>query len=148
MPRNWGRIQWKKEFLAMRTVIQWICRGLAIIAALMATAQPVLGSFSFFLSSDPVAYETLHLIVGGLLYNAVLLLALLVGFARFRRRWILLGICILQYALTHAQLRLGLGSNDDATLLAYHIPVGVLIFFLSYLTAALTFGLRLESSES
>lgn len=132
----------------MRTTIRWIFRGSAIVAALLATVQPVLGSFAFFRRGDPVDYETIHLVVGGIFYNFVLLLAVLVLFTRFRRRWILFSVCLAQYGLTHIQLRLGLGSNDDAVLLAYHVPVGVLIFFLSYLTVALSFGLRLESSQA
>jgi hypothetical protein len=85
--------------------------------------------------------------LGGIIYNLTILLAVLALFTRFRRRWVLFSVCLVQYGLTHIQLRLGLGSNDNAGLLAYHIPVGVLIFFLSYLTVALSFGLRLESSQ-
>lgn len=132
----------------MRAAIRWIFRGLAIVAALLATIQPVLGSFAFFRHGDPVDYEMIHLVVGGIIYNLAILLAVLVLFTRFRRRWILFSVCLVQYGLTHIQLRLGLGSNNDAGLLAYHIPVGVLIFFLSYLTVALAFGLRLESNRA
>jgi hypothetical protein len=132
----------------MRTTMQWIFRGSAIVAALLATVQPVLGSFAFFRRGDLVDYETIHLVMGGIIYNLAILLVVLVLFTRFRRRWTLFSVCLLQYGLIHTQLRLGLGSNDDAGLLAYHIPVGVLIFFLSYLTVALGFGLRLDSSRA
>jgi len=132
----------------MRAAIQWIFRGFAIVAALLATIQPVLGSFAFFRRGDPVDYETIHLVVGGILYNLAILLAVLVFFTRFRRRWILFSVCLVQYVLIHIQLRLGLASNEDAGLLAYHIPVGVLIFFLSYLTVALAFDLRLGSRQA
>jgi hypothetical protein len=132
----------------MRAAIEWIFRGLVIVAALLATLQPVLGSFALFRRGDPVNYETIHLVVGGILYNFAILLAVLVLFTRFRRRWILFTICLVQYGLTHLQLRLGIGSNGDVGLLAYHIPVGVLIFFVSYLTVALAFGLRLEASRT
>jgi hypothetical protein len=135
-------------YLLMRTTIRWIFRGLAIVAALLATVQPVLGSFAFFRRGDLVDYETIHLVMGGIIYTLAILLVVLVLFTRFRHRWILFSICLVQYALTHLQIRLGLGSNDNAALLAYHIPVGVLIFFLSYLTVALSFGLHLESSRA
>jgi hypothetical protein len=129
-------------------MIQWIFRGLAILAALLATVQPVLGSFAFFRRGDAMDYETIHLVLGGILYNLALLLAVLVLFTRFRRRWTLILVCLVQYGLTHIQLRLGLGSNDDAGLLAYHVPVGVLIFFLAYLTVALSFGLHFEKTRT
>jgi hypothetical protein len=132
----------------MRTTIGWIFRGVAIVAALLATVQPVLGSFAFFRSADPMDYETIHLVLGGIIYNLAILLAVLALFTRFRRRWILFSACLVQYGLTHIQLRLGLGSNTDAGLLAYHIPVGVLIFFLSYLMVALGFGLYYDSSRA
>lgn len=63
-------------------------------------------------------------------------------------RWALFALCLVQYGLVHLQLRLGLGSNDDAALLAYHVPLGVLIFFLACLTMALAFGVRVESSQA
>jgi hypothetical protein len=132
----------------MRTTIQWIFRGLAIVTALLATVQPVLGSFALFRGANSVDYETIHLVVGSIIYNLALLLAVLVLFTRFRRRWILFSVCLVQYGLTHIQLRLGLGSNNNAGLLAYHIPVGVLIFFLAYLKVALSFGLHLDSSRA
>lgn len=62
--------------------------------------------------------------------------------------WILFWVCLVQYGLIHIQLRLGLGSNEDAALLAYHVPAGVLISFLSYLTVALAFGLHIESGRA
>jgi hypothetical protein len=130
----------------MRT-IGWIVRGSAIVAALLATVQPVLGSFAFFRRGDPIAYETIHLVVGGILYNLTILLAVLALVPRFRRRWSIFLVCLMNYGLTHIQLRLGLGSNDDAGLLAYHIPVGILIVLVSYLTVALTFGPTIESSR-
>lgn len=132
----------------MRSKIGWIVRGLAIVAAALATAQPVLGSFSLFRSGDPLDYETIHLVMGGILYNAVLLLVLLSPFTEFRRRWILFAISLVQYALTHFQLLLGLRSIDDGGLLAFHIPIGVLIFFITYLTVALSFGLQFKSRQA
>jgi hypothetical protein len=131
----------------LRTTLGWVVRGLAIIAALGATAQPLLGSFAFFRRGDAIDYETLHLVVGGILYNLVLLLVVLVPFSGLRHRWTLLGVGLVQYGLTHLQLRLGLGANDDQGLLAYHIPVGVLIFSLSYLTVALAFGVHLDAGR-
>lgn len=132
----------------MRRILGWFFRGLAIIAALLATLQPVLGSFAFFRAGDPVDYDTLHLVVGGILYNAFIMLIVLAPFTRFRRRWVLFGLYLVQYGLTHLQLRLGLGSNEDVSLLAYHIPVGVLIFSLAYLTVALSFGSHIETSRA
>jgi len=129
------------------TTLRWVVRGLAVIAAALATVQPVLGSFAFFRRGNAVDYETIHLVVGGILYNLVLLLVVLVAFSRLRRRWILFLLCLVQYGLTHLQLRLGLGANDDPGLLAYHIPVGVLILLLSYLTVALGFEVHLSSSR-
>lgn len=125
----------------MRTAIQWLFRGVAIVAALLATIQPVLGSFAFFRRGAPVNYELIHLVVGAGIYNLAILLIILALFSGFRRRWIIFLLCLLQYVCTHIQLRLGLGSNANAGLLAYHIPLGVLIFFLSYLTVALAFDL-------
>ncbi|MPZ97862.1 MAG: hypothetical protein GEU80_00770 [Dehalococcoidia bacterium] len=93
-------------------------------------------------------YDTVHLVVGGILYNLAIVLAALAFFTRFRRRWVILAVCVVQYVLLHVQLRLGLESNEDAGLLAYHIPVGVLIFFTAYLTVTLGFGLRLESESA
>jgi hypothetical protein len=48
-------------------------------------------------------------------------------------------------ALVPTQLRLGLGSSGDVGLLAFHIPVGDLIFFLTNVTVALSLGLPLVS---
>ena len=94
-------------------------------------------------------YEMTHLVVGGILYNTVILLAVLAFFTKFERRWKLFWISVVQHGLVHIQLLLGLGSNENAGLLAYHIPVGVLIFFLSsYLTVALAFGLQLQSERA
>jgi hypothetical protein len=132
----------------MRKTIQWVFRALAIVAALLATVQPVLGSFAFFRGGDAIDYEPIHLIVGGILYNAALLLAILAFFTQFRRRWLLLVASLSLYGLTHLQLRLGLGSNKDGSLLAYHIPVDVLIVLVAYLTAALSFGGELEPSRA
>jgi hypothetical protein len=112
---------------------------IAVIAAVLTTVQPVLGPFAFFRPGDGVNYELLHLVVGGLIYNAAILLILLASFTRLRWRGWLFGLSILQYALTHLQLRLGLGSNDDASLLAFHIPVGVAIFALAWGVAVLSF---------
>lgn len=61
----------------MRTSTRWLLRGSAIAAALLATVQPLLGSFAFFRSGDRVDYETIHLVVGGILYNVAILLAVL-----------------------------------------------------------------------
>jgi hypothetical protein len=132
----------------MRKAIQWVFRGLAIIAALLATVQPVLGPFAFFRGADAVDYETIHLIVGGILYNAAFLLAILAWFTQFRRRLLLLVVCVALYGLTHLQFQLGLGSSDDGSLLVYHIPVGVLIVLGAYLTVALGFGGELEPSRA
>ncbi|HEY8477223.1 MAG TPA: hypothetical protein VIN09_10205, partial [Chloroflexota bacterium] len=106
----------------MRTTVRWLFRATAVLAALLATVQPVLGSFSFFRPSDQVRYDTAHLVLGGVLYNLSIVLAVLAPFTRFRHRWALFAIGLAQYGLLHMQLRLGLGSNDDAGLLAYHIP--------------------------
>jgi hypothetical protein len=132
----------------MRRILGWVFRGLAIIAALLATLQPVLGSFAFFRGGNPVDYDTIHLVVGGILYDVVITLIVFAPFTGFRRRWVLFVLCLVQYGLTHLRLRLGLGSNEDVRLLAYHIPVGVLIFFLAYLTAALSFGPHIETSRA
>ncbi len=132
----------------MRKAIQEVFRALAIVAALLATVQPVLGSFAFFRGGDAVAYEPMHLIVGGILYNAALLLAILAWFTQFRRRGLLLVVSLALYGLTHLQLRLGLGSNEDGSLLAYHIPVGVLIVLVAYLTVVHSFGGELEPSRA
>lgn len=132
----------------MRSLVQWAFRVVAVLAALMTTIQPMLGSFSFFRNSDSVNYETIHLVVGGILYNFVLLLVSLAPFTKYRRRWILFAICLVQYGLTHVQLLLGLESNDDAQMLAYHIPLGVLIFLIAYLTAGLSIGARLDAKHA
>ena len=132
----------------MRTTVRWAVRGLAVAVALLVTAQPVLGPFALFRDGDPVDYETLHAVVGGILYNAVLLLVPLAPFTGFRRRWLLFGVCLAQYGLLHLQFPLGMASNDDAGLLAYHIPLGVLLLLLAYLTVALSFGLRFEPERT
>lgn len=132
----------------MRSMVQWAFRVVAVLAALMTSVQPVLGSFSFFRNSDSINYETIHLVVGGILYNTVLLLVILAPFTKYSRRWLLLAICVVQYGLVHAQLLLGLESNDDAQMLAYHIPLGVMIFLIAYLTAGLSFGARLEPDRA
>jgi hypothetical protein len=132
----------------LRTALGWLFRAVAVAAALLATAQPVLGAFAFFRRADPVNYEQLHLVFGAILYNLAIVLAVLAALTRFRRRWILLVISVLQYGLLHTQLRLGLGSNEDVVLLAYHIPLGVLIFLVTYLTVALAFGAHFASSRS
>lgn len=95
----------------MWTTLRWIVRGLTVIAALLATVQPILGSFAFFRRGDAVDYDTIHLVVGGILYNLVLLLVVVVPFSRLRHRWMLFLVCLVQYGLTHLQLRLGLGAT-------------------------------------
>jgi hypothetical protein len=136
------------EVCVMRTKTRLAFRAFAVAAALLATAQPALGSLAFFRAGDRVDYESIHLVVGGILYNLAIVLAVLALFTRFRRRWLLFSLCLAQYGLVHLQLRLGLGSNNDTGLLAYHVPLGVLIFFLSYLTMALAFGGRVEASQA
>jgi hypothetical protein len=37
----------------MREALAWVFRGAALVAALLATLQPVLGSFAFFRGGDP-----------------------------------------------------------------------------------------------
>lgn len=128
------------------TAAQRIFQIVAITGALMTTVQPVLGSFAFFRRADPVAYEMIHLVVGGFLYYIPILLTILLFFAGFRRRGLLFVLTVAQYIFVHAQLRLGLASNQDARLLAYHIPLGVLIFFFAYLIAGLSFNLRIGAS--
>jgi heme A synthase len=125
--------------------MQWLFRAGAILGALLASVQPLLGSFAFFRRADPVAYETIHLVVGGILYNIPIVLALVVFFTSLRRRWFLFVLCLAQYGLTHLQLWLGLASNQNARVLAYHIPLGVLIFFVAYLMVALAFDMRFGS---
>ena len=132
----------------MRSTVGWIFRGAALLAALLTTIQPVLGSFSFFRFGDAISYNTIHLVVGAGIYNLSLVLVLLAAFTRFQRRWLLLGLCIAQYAALHGQLLLGLESRDNAQLLAYHIPLGVLILLLSYLIAGLSFGLTMETQRA
>lgn len=132
----------------MRSTVRWAFRALAILAALMATVQPLLGSFAFFRRNESINYETVHLVVGGILYNVVILLAILAPFTRFRRRWHLFGISVVQYVFLHIQLLLGLNSNDDARLLAYHIPLGVLIFLITYVTVGLSFGASLDTEQA
>jgi hypothetical protein len=132
----------------VRSTVQWAFRALAVLAAIMTTVQPMLGSFSFFRHSDAISYDTIHLVVGGILYNVVLLLVVLAPFTKYRRRWTLLAICVVQYGLVHGQLLLGLESNDDAQMLAYHIPLGVLIVLIAYITAGLSFGARLNTAQA
>jgi hypothetical protein len=115
----------------------------AVTAALLASAQPLLGSFALFIGGEQPNYDAIHLTVGALIYNAALLMAILVPFTTFPRRWLLFVLCAVQYGLLHMQLRLGLGSNEDAGLLAFHIPLGVLILLVSYVAVGWTLGLRL-----
>lgn len=129
----------------MRSVVQWVFRVTAVVALILTIVQPVLGPFAFFRPGDPVDYETIHLAVGGIIYNFAIVLVVLALFTRFRHRLLLFAISLVQYGLLHLQLLLGLESNDDAGLLAYHIPIGVLIFFLALLTVALSFGVSLTS---
>jgi hypothetical protein len=67
---------------------------------------------------------------------------------QFRRRWLLFWLSLVQYGLIHLQLRLGLGSNGEPELLSYHVPLGVLISFLSYLTMAVAFVVRFDSGRT
>lgn len=49
---------------------------------------------------------------------------------------------------THGPLRLGLASNRHVELLAYHVPLGVLIFFFcAWLTLAVVHGVRFQPDE-
>jgi hypothetical protein len=124
-----------------------VFRAVAAVAALLASVQPVLGSLALVRGGE-FDYEQLHLVAGGLLYVLAIVLAVIAPFTGFRRRWTFIGLCLVLYGLTHIQLRLGLGSNDDASLLAYHIPLGVLIVLVAYLTLGLSFGLRLDSERA
>jgi hypothetical protein len=131
----------------MRPQVAWAFRTVAILAAVLTTVQPFLGSFSLF-RADGVDYEQIHLVVAGIIYNLTILVFALTLFARFRRRGIILGVCLVQYGLLHLQLHLGLESNNDPGLLAFHIPVGVLIFLIAYVTVALGFGARMEAQQA
>src|SRR5690349_6869626 len=86
-------------FFTMSKAIQWIIRGAAILAALLATVQPMLGSFAFFRRGDLIEYETLHLVVGAFIYNVTILLALLAPFSKLPRRWMLFVVSLVQYVL-------------------------------------------------
>lgn len=132
----------------MRTKVRWAFRVIALIAAVLTTVQPVLGSFSFFRFGDSISYDTIHMEVGVGIYYSSILLVVLALFTRFRRRWIMLGLCIAQFVASQGQLFLGVESDTNAELLAYHIPLGVLILILAYVIAALSFGVRLESSRA
>jgi hypothetical protein len=57
------------------------------------------------------------------LYNLILQLVVLAPLTGSRADGSSQRVCLVQYGLTHIQLRLGLGSNDDVGLLAYHIPM-------------------------
>ncbi|WPD19909.1 hypothetical protein [Thermaerobacter composti] len=48
---------------------------------------------------------------------------------------------------THGPLRLGLASNRHVELRAYHVPLGVLIFFVAWLTLAVVHGVRFQPDE-
>lgn len=124
----------------MSRPIQLIFRGLALVALVLVLIQPVLGSFSFFRPADSVSYDTIHLVVGAIIYNISIALALLALFMRVRRRWLFVGLCAAQVALLHGQLLLGLRSDPDVTLLAFHIPLGVLIVVISLVVVLLSFG--------
>lgn len=129
----------------MQTTIRWIFRSLAILAAILASIQPVLGSFAFFRRSDSIGYETIHITAGSGIYYLSVLLGLLSLFTGFRRRWSLLSICIVLFVISQVQLLLGIESDTDATLLAYYIPLGVLILLLTYVIAGLSFGATLDT---
>lgn len=132
----------------MRPKSQWIFRGLAIVVALLATVQPVLGSFSFFRPADATDYAVIHEVAGSLIFYLSVVMAVLTFFSKFHRRWAILGCCLVLFVAAQGQLALGVKSNDDAGLLAFHIPLGVFIFLLTYLIAALSFGMRLESNRA
>jgi hypothetical protein len=129
----------------MRSTVRWVFRGAALFAALLATVQPVLGSFSFFRFSDSISYDTIHTVVGAGIYYLSMALAALAVFTRFQRRWVLLAVCLVQVVAVHAQLFLGVRSETNAILLAYHIPLGVLILVLTYLIAGPSFGVTRET---
>jgi hypothetical protein len=57
----------------------------------------------------------------------------------------LLAVCLVQVVAVHAQLFLGVRSETNASLLAYHIPLGVLILVLTYLIAGPSFGVTRET---
>lgn len=132
----------------MRTGINWIFRGIAIVVLILTIVQPVLGPFAFFRSGDSIDYETIHAIIGSVIFYLTILLVLLVFFTRFRRRWVTRMCCVALVVATFFQLGLGYESNGDAGLLAYHIPLGVLVFLLALLVAALSFGLRLTPATN
>lgn len=126
----------------MQAVARWAFRVSALVVAVLATVQPALGAFAYFRPSESVELDTLHLVAGGILYNFVLAMAVAAAFTGLRLRWWLLGLSGAQYGLVHGQLLLGLESRDDPTLLAYHVPLGVLIVLVAWVTAAIGFGAR------
>ncbi|MQB02356.1 MAG: hypothetical protein GEU78_19380 [Actinobacteria bacterium] len=130
----------------MRRGLHKLVRAVAVVAAVLASIQPVVGSFSYFQPSEGVDLAQFHLVIGGILYNASLLLAILAPFTRYRHRWPFFGLCVGQYVLLHIQLRLGLASNEGSSVLAYHIPVGVLILVVAYVTVVLAFRLPMSAS--
>jgi hypothetical protein len=96
----------------------------------------------------PIAYGRVHLVVGGILYNVVLLLAVPEFLALIRRRWTVVSVCIFSTHWCITSSGWGLARTRTSACLRSTFPVGVLILFLTYVTVALSLGLRLEPGRA
>ncbi|HLT18386.1 MAG TPA: hypothetical protein VKZ96_02935 [Thermomicrobiales bacterium] len=122
-------------------------RGLAVIVFALTAIQPFLGAFSFFRRADSTDYTAFHEIIANALFPLALILFGLVFLARFERHLAMLiwtGLLVLAIV---SQIGLGYSSRDDATLLAWHIPLGVAVFAFALVVMLLSFGLRFAGEQ-
>lgn len=128
-------------FAAHQSLLQRLYRWLAVIVFILAAAQPVLGAFGFFENRDYMAF---HEILANALFPLALLMLGLSIVAGFQRRGRMMLWSFILTALIVSQIGLGYSTRSDASLTAYHIPAGVLVFGVALLVVLMSYGMRLN----
>ena len=120
----------------MREPVWWY-RWLAILTALLLLVQPILaGQFLYNGKND---YVDIHEMLGNLIFLTAAGQLVLAFLARKTFGFGLVGHNLGLVTLIVAQIGLGYSGRDNTDSLAYHIPLGVLLFGMGCVAPILGF---------
>lgn len=131
-------------FQARQGTVQRTFRWIAVATFVLAAAQPFLGGFGFFRSGSDVDYTGFHGILANTLFPLSLALVVLALVAEFHRRRAMVIWSLLLTASIVSQIGLGYSARNDGSLLAWHLPGGVLVFGLALIVMLLSYGMTFE----
>ena len=124
-------------------------RGLSVIVFFLTALQAFLGSAGFFRSGDSTDYTAIHELIAHALFPLSIILLGLVFLGQFEHRNRMIIWTGLLLIAVISQIGIGYSARDeDADLLAWHIPSGVAIFGFALIVMLLSFGLRFQQEEA